>query len=161
MIPRLVIAGILAAALVSAQGRGGRSRNNADAMDLPHAQTQNRLDIIENILKLNRDQRKQVKNILDEGQKQAAPIREQLIKGELGVGDAVAAGKPQEDIDKAVNTLGDEQALMARVEMQAFARIYQLLEKDQQANAGRVFYMMQGIFTGKNWIDPQEGQNRF
>jgi hypothetical protein len=161
MIARFVFAGILAAALLPAQGRGGRSRNNADSMDLPHAQTQTRLDIIENILKLNHEQRKQVKNILDEGQKEAAPVRDQLTKGEMGIGEAVAAGKSQEDIDKAADTLGGEQALMARIEMRSFARIYQLLEKEQQANAGRVFYMMQGIFRGRNWMDLQDGQNRF
>jgi hypothetical protein len=124
--------------------------------DMGMASSQNRLDIIEGILKLNHDQRKQVKNILDEGQKEAAPVRDQIVKTELDLGEAAASGKSQDDIDKEAGACGTLQAQMTGIEMKAFARIYQTLDKDQQQNAGRVFFMMQGIFKGKNWLDVKQ-----
>jgi len=116
----------------------------------------NRLDMMESTLKLNKDQKKQVKSIMDEGQKEAVPVRDQIAKGEADLGDAIFEGKRQEEIDKGTNTLGTLQAQMAGIEMKAFARIYQTLDKEQQPNAGRVFFMMQGIFKGKNWTEVKQ-----
>jgi Spy/CpxP family protein refolding chaperone len=151
MIPRLILAGLLGAALLCAQGKKGGGNNNLGEMPMPR--TENRMDQMDGILKLNKDQRKQVKSIMDDGQKEAAPLRDQIAKTELDLGEAVAAGKSQDEIDKAANACGTLQAQMTGVEMKAFAKIYQTLDKDQQQNAGRVFFMMQGIFKGKNWID--------
>jgi len=155
MIARLILAGLLAAALLCAQGKkGGGGNNNLGEMPMPR--TENRMDQMDGVLKLNKDQRKQVKSIMDDGQKEAAPLRDQIAKTELDLGEAVAAGKSQDEIDKAANACGTLQAQMTGVEMKAFAKIYQALDKDQQQNAGRVFFMMQGIFKGKNWIDVKQ-----
>ena len=40
---------------------------------------------------------------------------------------------------------------MAGIEMKAFAKIYQELDKDQQPRARILFQMMDGIFKSKNW----------
>jgi len=109
------------------------------------------MDMMDSILKLNKDQKKQVRTIMDDAQKEASPVREQIAKGEQDLGEMVAAGKSQDEIDKATAAGGTLQAQMAGIEMRAFAKIYQALDKDQQQNAGRVFFMMQGIFNGKNW----------
>jgi Spy/CpxP family protein refolding chaperone len=151
MMARVMLAGVLAATVVCAQGKrspgGGNSMGNIPISAGP----QSRMDMMESILKLNKDQKKQVKTIMDDAQKEAAPVRDQIAKSEQDLGEAVAAGKRQEEIDKASGGLGGLEAQMAGVEMKAFAKIYQTLDKDQQQNAGRVFFMMQGIFSGKNW----------
>ncbi len=41
---------------------------------------------------------------------------------------------------------------MAAIEMNAFARIFKLLDAGQQENVRPVFTMMNGIFKTKNWI---------
>lgn len=144
---------MLAATVVCAQRGGGRGRGGDAGGDMGMMQSQNRLDVMENTLKLNRDQKKQVKSIMDDAQKDAVPVREQIAKSETDLGDAISEGKSQEEIDKDASALGTVQAQMAGIEMKAFARIYAMLDKEQQPNAGRVFFMMQGIFKGKNWTE--------
>jgi Spy/CpxP family protein refolding chaperone len=155
MIARILLAGMLAATLVCAQGgrKGGGSRNGDMAGGMGMMPSQNRLDMMESALKLNKDQKKQVRSIMDDAQKQAVPVRDQIAKSKADLGDAIAEGKSQEDIDKATSTLGPLQAQMAEIEMKAFAQIYQTLDKEQQPNAGRVFFMMPGIFQSKNWTE--------
>jgi hypothetical protein len=109
-----------------------------------------RLDQINNMLKLNKDQKKLVKTTLDDGHKSAGPVREQLAKSRKAIAEAVAAGG-QEQIDTAVNTYAAAEAQMATIELQAFAKIYPALEKDQQQHGAQLFAMMNGIFKGKNW----------
>ena len=152
MIARLLLAGLLMAAPVCAQGKrspGGGNNSMGNTGMRPSASS--RLDTMESILKLNKDQKKQVKTIMDDAQKEAAPVRDQIAKGELDLGEAVASGKSQDEIDKAAAASGTLQAQMAGIEMKAFAQIYKTLDKDQVQNAGLVFFMMQGIFSGKNW----------
>jgi hypothetical protein len=154
MIARLILAGVLAATLVCAQGK--KSNNNSMGNIPMGPATQSRMDMMDSILKLNKDQKKQVRTIMDDAQKEASPVREQIAKGEQDLGEMVAAGKSQDEIDKATAAAGTLQAQMAGVEMKAFAKIYQALDKDQQQNAGRVFFMMQGIFNGKNWNEAKQ-----
>jgi Spy/CpxP family protein refolding chaperone len=159
MIAKIILAGMLAATLLSAQrggGGGGRNRGGDMGGDMGMARSQNRLDMMESMLKLNKDQKKQVKSIMDEAQKDAAPLRDQIAKSESELGDAIAEGKTQEEIDKATASLGGLEAQMAELEMKAFAKIYQALDKEQQPGAGPVFFMMQGIFKGKNWAEVKQ-----
>ena len=110
----------------------------------------NRMEMITDMLKLNKDQKKLVKTALDEGEKDAAPVREQLLKGRKAIAEAVASGS-QDSINTAVNNYAAAEAQMAAIELQAFAKIYPTLEKDQQQHGGQFFAMMNGIFKGKNW----------
>ena len=148
MMPKLLLIVLLGASLGFAQRKNG---GGGEMGGMPMMQSQSRLDRIEVALKLNHEQKKQVKSILDDGQKEAAPVRDELVKSELDIGEAVAGGKSQNEIDKAVVAYSELQAQMAGIEMKAFAKIYQALDKDQQPNAGPVFFMMQGIFKTKNW----------
>ena len=117
------------------------------------AGTPSRLDMIENMFKLNRDQKKDVKTAMDEGQKEAAAMREQIAKSELEIGEAVSSGNGQADIDKAVSGFAALEAQMANIEMKTFAKIYHTLDKEQQSRAAQLFFMMQGVFKSKNWND--------
>jgi hypothetical protein len=115
----------------------------------------NRMDQISEALKLNKDQKKEVKSIMDEGQKEAAPVRDQLMKSQLAIGDAIQGGKSQDDLKPLVNSEAALQAQMVGIELGAFAKIYKLLDKEQQPQTRAVFPMMKGIFTGKNWANPE------
>jgi hypothetical protein len=152
---KLLLIVLLAVGSGFAQGKRN-SGGGSDMGGVPMMQSQSRLDRIEMALKLNHEQKKQVKSILDDGQKEAAPVRDQLVKSELDIGEAVAGGKSQDEIGKAVAGCGELLAQMAGIEMKAFAKIYQALDKDQQPNAGSVFFMMQGIFKTKNWNETRQ-----
>jgi hypothetical protein len=149
---QLLMAGILAATLASAQrGGGGKGASNTPLM--PMGGTPDKLAILTDNLKLNKDQKKLVKTVLDEGQKEAAPLRDEAAKSRQAIGEAVSAGKSQDEIDKLVKSNADIQSQMTGIEMKAFARIFKELDKDQQTRAQVLFQMMSGIFKNKNWND--------
>jgi predicted solute-binding protein len=117
------------------------------------------MDRIANQFNLNKDQRKQVKSILDDGQKEAMPVRDQMIKSRQAIAQAVAAGKSQDEIDAAIKTYAAAQAQMAQIELRAVAKIFPVLEKDQQARAGALLSLLNGIYKGKNWDAPPTSPN--
>ena len=73
-----------------------------------------------------------------------------MDRGRLLIAQAAAAGK-QEEIDASVKSYAAAESQMAGIEMNAFAKVYQTLDKDQQAKSPQIFPMFLGIFKGKNW----------
>jgi len=148
---RFLLAGILAATLAYAQRGGGGRGGGAGGPVMPMNSSPDKLAILTDDLKLNKDQKKLVKTVLDEGQKEAAPLRDEAVKSRQAIGEAVSAGKSQDEIDKLVKSQADIESQMAGVEMRAFVKIYKELDKQQQSSAQILFQMMNGIFKGKNW----------
>jgi hypothetical protein len=144
---RLFIIGIAISSLAFGQ-RGGSKGGGAGPMT--QQSSVDRMGQFEQILKLDKDEKKQVRSIMDDAQKDATPVRDQMLKGRLGVAQAVAGGK-QDEIDGAVKSYSAVEMQMAIIEMNAFAKIYKLLDKDQQQKAPQIYAMMPGIFKGKNW----------
>ena len=170
MLLRLLLASYLVCALASAQGRGGgggmgeeggmgggmgggsgRGGDMGPTGSFGPARV-SRLEMMTNLLKLEKDQRKEVKAIMDEGSKEAAPLREQMMKGRLKIGEAVKTGSGQEE---AVKSYADLESQIAAIELKAFANIYKLLDADQKQRTQRVYQMMNGVFQGRNWTEDQ------
>jgi Spy/CpxP family protein refolding chaperone len=167
MFCKLLLTGILATTLALAQRGGGGGGGGGDmgdmgggggggrggGMDLPSVgpSRPSRLDQLTQSLKLTKDQKKEVKSLMDEAQKEAAPVREQLMKSRLAIGEAIQGPSGEEDIKRLVSKEAAIQSQMAGIELNAFAKIYKGLDKEQQANTRSVFQMMKGIFNGKNW----------
>ncbi len=165
MLLRLLLAGILAAGFAAAQrggGGGGMGGGMGDegpgggggrgGLDMPSVpRITNRIDIIANSLKLNKDQKKNLKTVMDGAQKQATPIHEQLEKSRFAIGDAIQNGKSQDDIKQLVSSEAALESQMARIELDAFVTIYKTLEQDQRSETRGFFMMMKGIFDNKNW----------
>jgi hypothetical protein len=149
---KLLLAGILAATLASAQ-RGGGGRGASASPLAPMGGQGDKLSILTDNLKLNKDQKKMVKTVLDDGQKEAAPLRDEAAKSQQAIGEAISAGKTQDEIDQLVNRHAAIESEMAGIEMKAFVKIYQGLDKDQQPKAPVLFQMLNGIFNKKNWND--------
>src|ERR1039457_6267657 len=135
---KLLLTGIFATTLVLAQGRGGGggdegggmgggSRAGGESGGIQMPRVVSRMDQISEALKLNKEQKKEVKTILDEGQKEAGPVREQLMKSQLAIGEAIQGGKSQDDLKPLVNGEAALQAQMVGIELNAFAKIYKLL----------------------------------
>jgi hypothetical protein len=147
---KLLLAGVLATSLASAQGRsGGKGAPTGPLM--PMGGQADKLTTLTDALKLNKDQKKMVKTVLDEGQKDATPLRDEGIKNRQAIGEAVSAGKSQGEIDQLVKSHAAIESQMAELEMKALVKIYQGLDKDQQPKAQVLFQLMNGIFKNKNW----------
>jgi uncharacterized membrane protein len=153
MLQRILIVGILGSALLCAQrgGGGGGGRGGGGSM-VPAGSfgPVNKLDRITDMLKLSKDQKKDLKQIFDDAQKEATPVHEQIKEARAAVGDAVIAGK-QDDIAKAVDGEAVLETRMAMIELKAFTKFASGLETDQQPRAAQLFGMMRGMFNGKNW----------
>ena len=148
---RLLLIGLLALTPAFAQRGGGGRRGSDSVTDAPLVASTNRIDVIEKMFSLNKDQKKAVKLTLDEAQKEAAPVREQLIKAHLTIGGAIQAGRSQEEIDLLVRAQAGLRVRMSEIEFKAFAKIYECLNNVQQTNSPALFQMMRGIFLEKNW----------
>jgi hypothetical protein len=149
---KLFIIGIAVSSLAFAQhgGGGGSKGGGSGSGGVMQPNAMSRMDQFSQILKLDKDEKKQVKSIMDDAQKEATPVKDQMEKGRLAVAQAVAAGK-QDEVDGAVKSYAAAETQMAGIEMQAFAKIYKLLDKDQQQKVPAVYAMMPGIFKSKNW----------
>ena len=153
MLSRLLAVGFWASTLVLAQrggdAGGGRGPDSGMASAFFGA---SRLDRLSDALKLSKDQKKAVKTAMDDGQKLATPIHEQLLKSQLAIGEAIAAGKSQEEILKAVRAAAEIHTQITAIEMHAYAKIVLLLEPNQKQLGIRLtFQMVRGVFDGKNW----------
>lgn len=172
MFYKLLLAGIFATTLVLAQGRGGggggggmggdeggsgssgmggRGGGGGEGGNIQMPKVVTRMDTISESLKLNKEQKKEVKSILDEAQKEANPIRDQMIKSRLTIGEAIQNGKSEDDLKPLLNSQAALSAQMVGIELSAFSKIYKLLDKEQVPQTRSVFPMMKGIFEGKNW----------
>ncbi len=149
---RIVSTVLLAAGLLMAQ-RGG-NRNSADSMGDVGMSRPEPLDQLAQMLKLNRDQKKDVKGIMDETQKEVTPLRENMTKSREQIGAAIEAGKGQSDIDQAVKSYADLEAQVSTVEAKAFSKIFSGLDADQKTNAQALvnsLMFLHEVFTRKNW----------
>jgi Spy/CpxP family protein refolding chaperone len=152
MTRRILMVGLAAAAIAFAQrGAGGGGRGGGSLAPNIGFGPGSKLDRITQSLKLSKEQKKDLKETFDEAQKEAAPVHEEIVKARLEIGEAVAAGKPADEITKDVKGEGALEAQMAAIELKAFAKFAGTLEPEQQQRAGMVFIMMPGIFSNKNW----------
>lgn len=156
MLNRILLAGLLASTLVFAQrggGGGGRGGSNVPNMNFGGG---TRLDRMSEALKLNKDQKKDIKAAMDEAQKEATPVREQMAESRLAIAEAVVAAKSQEEMNKAIRGDAELDAQLTSIELHAFAKVVSFLEVDQkQRGVPMVFAMIHGAFNGKNWNSDQ------
>jgi len=158
MLTRILLAGLLASTMTFAQRGGGGGGRGGGGMNMGGGgfSAGTRLDRMSEALKLTKDQKKDVKEVMDEAQKEASPIHEQITKSHLTIGEAVAAGKSQEEIDKAVHSEAELETQLASIELHAFAKVVASLEVEQkQRGIPMVFAMVRGAFNGKNWNSDQ------
>lgn len=153
---KLLSLAVLAASLASAQysgggggGRGGGGRGGAIGMPaLP------RIYQIGDLLALDKEQRKQVMTIMDDAQKEAAPVRDHLPSAQLAIAQTIQAGKSQDEIDKTVAAYAALDTQMTAIELRSFAKIAQVLRDDQKTRMPAVYRIMRGLFNTKDWNDP-------
>lgn len=113
-----------------------------------------KFDTIANTLNLNKEQRKAVKTILDDGAKEAAPLREQIGKSRVAVGEAIGAQKSEDELKQVARSTSDVAAQLVTLELQTFAKVFATLDDTQKKDGralGRVLGLMNDIYHNKNW----------
>jgi hypothetical protein len=155
MLKKLLIIGLLCASLGLAQRGGGSKKGGGDegaGITMQAAPT--KLDRIALTLVLTKDQKKAVKTILEDGAKEAAPLREQLSKSRMAVGEAIVAKKNDDELKTVGRSSSDVSAKLVQLELQTFAKIVASLDDTQKVNKqalGQVLMAMTNIYHEKNW----------
>jgi hypothetical protein len=160
MVKKLLVAGLLCASFALAQGGGGgggrRGSSGSNDMGAPMgaSASNNRFDNIANTLKLDKDQKKTVRTILEDGAKDAAPLRDQIGKSRIAVGEAVTANKSEEELKQIAKTSSDLSAQLALLEIKTFAKIFGTLDDTQKKDTHALSHVLQltnGMYHIKNW----------
>ena len=152
------MASLLCAGVALAQGGGGgsRGRNNSNGdmgpqMAPPSA---SRFDNIAGALNLNKDQKKTIRAIFDDGAKEAAPLRDQLSKSRIVVGEAITANKSEDELKQVAKTSSDFAAQLSQLEIKTFVKMFAALDDEQKKNMrglGHVLSLVNGMYHLKNW----------
>jgi len=161
MLKKILVAGLLCTGLATAQGYGGGRGGHGGGGDLnPRSGgergSSNRFDMIANVLNLDRDQKKSVRTILEDGAKEAAPIRDQMSKSRIAVGEAIAANKSEDELKQVAKTSSDFDAQLSELEIGAFGKIFAELndtQKKDMQSLGRALFLMNGMYHIKNWTE--------
>jgi hypothetical protein len=160
MVNRLILAGLLCAGLAIAQGGssgGKRSNSGGGDMGAPMGASSsagNRFEDIATSLNLNKDQRKTVRTILEDGAKEAAPLRDQISKSRIAVGEAITQNKSEDDLKQIAKGSSDLVAQLVQIEIKAFAKIFGTLDDTQKKDTralGHVLSVTNGMYHTKNW----------
>jgi len=170
MFARVWCTAFVAAALAAAQGGGqmggggggygggggGRGGNTGGDMGLGGARPSpkaSKADQIANQLKLSSDQRSEFNSILQETQKDAAPIIQQVSKSRVDLANALMHGKSEAETGPLNQALSDAQFQMMGVEVKTFQKIMELLKPNQLSKVPEAFELMADIFL-------QQGRGR-
>jgi len=150
MVGRLLLAGLLAAGMASAQGKrgGGGGNSMGNDMGMPRPQQQSKMDVLAEKLKLTKEQKEQVLNIMNAAGESAGPISGQILQGRQMIVQAMVQGQDNtDDFKKLMTAYTGALAQMDNIEATAYGKIYALLKPNQQKAGEQVFAdLMAGIF---------------
>lgn len=114
-----------------------------------------RLERLELVFTLDRDQKREVKNLFDATHKSAAPIREGLTKTRDALGNAIKAARPQEEIDAAIRAYAEQSTKMVELEAKSLAELLAMLTPEQRGNGAAIqtaFFLVRGMFLdNRRW----------
>ena len=120
-----------------------------------------RLDTLTINFKLDGDQKKAIKALLDEAYKNAESARVGLTQSHAAIAAAIQGNKGQAEIDAAVTAYASHATAMAANEMKAMAQLMNALTEEQRANNAAIsqaFFMLRGAFLEKKWDDIPSGR---
>jgi hypothetical protein len=170
MFRRILLAGIVAAALAFSQGRGagdmggdgmggggggmgggrgGMGGGMGDGMSGGGGPRPQRLSKIEQFyekLKLNKDQKEEAAKILTETAPKTRDVAEQITNGRRAIATALLQKKTDEELKPMVDAYAAVCAQMTTFEAEAFGKIYAGLKPNQQKNAAQAFELLSGVF---------------
>ena len=158
MLSKVLIVGMLTAAMAFAQG--GWGKRNEDPSGGMMAQRQSQLDQFADKLKLNKEQRAQAETIMDAAREAMGPAQQKLIEARKNLAAALIGGKSADDIDKLTKTYASLSAQAKELEANAFGKICALLKPNQQSKAVQNFALMAQLVESGQMGAPSGGGQR-
>ena len=113
--------------------------------------SESKLDRLGDMLRLSRDQKNGAKEIFDAAQKEASPLRDEILKSRAAIAIAILSQKSQPEVDQLLANHGSLMAQMTGIEIRALAKLSGTLSADQQKRIGPMVVFMSGIFSNRNW----------
>ena len=152
MVGRVLCAALVAATLACAQdeegGGGRRSEGGGGGM---RVQRQTKFDLFADKLKLNGDQKTQVRSIIMEAGQETAPLQQQLLKAREGLAGALIANPSGDQMDQLLAQYTPLAVQLAAVEAKTFGKICAMLKPNQQARAGHLLRKIRRCTLAKCW----------
>jgi len=145
----LLIPAVLCVVPLLAQ-RGGGGGGGGGGVPLPTT----RLGMLAMGLTLTDAQKKDVKKILDDEFKAAAPLRDGLAKSRLALGQAVQDNKTPAEVEEATKQYAAQSLTLAQAETKALAKVLKILTEEQRANQSVMRWalsMSRGMLADKKW----------
>ena len=156
---RLLLAGILATSLASAQRGGGGGRGGSSGPIMPMGSTPDKLGILTDTFKLTKDQKADAQTVMVDAMKESAPLRQQMAQSRAAIANAILGGKTADDQKKALDAYTALVAQVTGIETKAFAKVCATLKPNQQGKAGVAFESMAGIFNAPAGGGGRRGRN--
>ena len=147
MFARLLLTAVLAATLVSAQGKkGGGGMGGGSGMSPGMgAQRPSKFEQFADKLKLTKEQTQDVVGMLRAAMEQSAQLRDQMDKGRVAIAGAMIEGKGSDDLKKLQDDYTSLAAQMTDIEAKTFGKIYESLKPNQQSKAGQAFELLVAV----------------
>jgi Spy/CpxP family protein refolding chaperone len=159
---RVIVSTVVVATALLSMRTGLVAQRRGGGGGISISSQRGRLDTLDVDFQLTKDQKKDVKAVLDEAHKSAAPVREALLASHAAIETAIQEGKGDAEIDAAVKAYADQAAAMTAIEIKALADVMKKLTEEQRANnaaISRAFFMLRGAFLDpKKWDDIPNGK---
>jgi hypothetical protein len=146
MLGRILLMTALSATLGLAQrgGMRGGGMGGGDMGGMRPAQP-NRAQLLADKLKLDKDQKEELQNILAAAVEEAAPLRSQINNARVQLAGALIQGKGEDSIQQAQQAYAALAAQLAGIEAKSFAKLCALLKPNQQSRASQGFELLASL----------------
>lgn len=154
MLKKLLVMSLVGASLLMAQKGSKKNGGGSGDSGMGMAPNPTRFENIVTALNLNKDQKKAVKTILDDGAKEAAPLRDQITKSRVVVGEAIDTKKGDEELKQVARASSDLSAQLTELELKTFAKVFATLDDTQKKNMASLsnaLMLMNDMYHVKNW----------
>ncbi len=148
MLGKLLAAGLLASLAFAQGGRsrgGGMGGDESGMPEIRRAQP-TKAQVLADKLKLDKDQRQELQNILMAAVEEVNPLRNQMGQARVQMAGALIEGKGEGAIKQAQDAYGALAAQLAGVEAKTFAKVYALLKPNQQSRATQNYDLLAELF---------------
>jgi hypothetical protein len=151
---RLIVAGLLAAALASAQdemggmssrGGGGGGRGGDMGGMMPRRQT--KAEQFVDKLKLNKEQQEETQRILNAALERLGTARLEASQRRVAIAGAYIDGKPAEEIKKLTADYAQASTQVMKIEADAFGKILATLKPNQKSKCDQAFELLTAMFA--------------
>jgi hypothetical protein len=172
MLKRMMMAGLLAAGLASAQdeisggGMGGRGGGGGRGGDMggggPIARRPSKTELFVDKLKLNKEQQEEAQSILSAAIERLGAVRADMDSRKAKIAGAIIDGKPADEVTKLTAEYAESSAQCMKIEADAFGKILATLKPNQRQKADQAFELLTGMLAsvGRGRGGPGGGRGR-